>query len=247
MSLVLLVAGCGQMADDSGGVEPKPTRTSTVTAEVEGLDGKPAASKVFSAQELLPMLLQSEGGHPGTIGQFGTGTAPEKGEMGADCPAGAKDIVAELYRMKAPSAVQFMAPHAPGEAPASGPVEQLVAMPRDQAARYMALERAKAVACPQTTVSAVGSKPIAPQTLRFRQIKAALGDESFVGEITTWNGGRDTPSAKPNDGDRTYQCVIRMGGVIVMYGEFPTEAAALAGGAKAAAYARPGLLRAAGS
>ena len=109
----------------------------------------------------------------------------------------------------------------------------------------MALKRALAVGCPQTTVSAVGFKPVAPQTLRFRQFIAELGDESFVEESTAWDGGSDAPSARPNHGERTYQVFIRMGGVIVIYGGFPTEAAALAGGTKAASYARPGLLRAA--
>lgn len=246
VSLVFFVAACGHEAADSGSVKPKAATSSTSMVHTEGLDGKPAASKVFTAQELLPALLDSEGGHPGTTGDFGSGTGPERGEVWTDCPAGAKGTVAELYRMKAPRAVQFTAPHAPGEAPASGPVEQLVAMPRDQAARYMALRRSLVVACPQTTVSAVGLKPIAPQTVRSRQIEAELGDESFVVEVTTWDGASDAPSARPNDGKRTYMIAIRMGGVIVFYGEFPTEAAAQAGGAKAAAHARPALLRAAG-
>lgn len=117
--------------------------------------------------------------------------------------------------MQAPRAVQFAPPRtaggtpggapggAPGgtaggaTAPASSPVEQLVSMRRDQAAHYMALKRSLAATCPQTTVSALGFRPMAPQTLRFRLTAAELGDEAFVEETTTWDGGSDTPSARP--------------------------------------------------
>lgn len=109
----------------------------------------------------------------------------------------------------------------------------------------MALKRSLAATCPQTTVSALGFRPMAPQTLRFRLTDVELGDEAFVEETTTWDGGSDTPSARPDDGTRTYTVYVRMGSVVVIYGEFPTEQAAVAGGAKAAARARTGLVRAA--
>lgn len=243
VSLAFCVAACGHEAAGNGGGGRKSATSSASMARVEGLDGKSAASRVFTAQELLPLLLESKSGRAGTTGEFGTGTSPQKGELEADCPAGAKDVVAELSRANAPRAVQFSEPQAPGVPPAPGPVEQLVAMSRDQAARYMSLKRALAVACPQTTVTRVGFKTIAPQTLRVRDVKVEVGDESFVEETTIWDGGSDSPSARPNVGERTYAIFIRMGGVLVIYGGFPTEAAALAGGAQAVAYARPGLLR----
>ncbi|MER6630282.1 hypothetical protein ABT301_18960 [Streptomyces sp. NPDC000987] len=116
-------------------------------------------------------------------------------------------------------------------------------MSRERAVHYLALKWALTAACPQTTVSAVGHKHIPAQTLRFAQTRVQMGDESFVQETTTWNGGGAAPSATPNAGERTYTIYIRMGSVILVYGEFPTPAAALAGGAKAAAHARPVLLR----
>lgn len=246
VSLAFCVAACGHEAAGNGGVGPKSAMSSASMARGAGLDGTSVASKVFTARELLPLLLDSKSGHPGTTGEFGTGKSPQKGELEADCPAGAKDTVAELSRTSAPRAVQFSEPQAPGVAPASGPVEQLVAMSRAQAARYMSLKLALAVACPQTTVSRVGFTPIAPQTLRVRDVRVEVGDESFVEETTIWDGRSDSPSARPNAGERTYTIFIRMGGVIVIYGGFPTEAAALAGGAQAVACARPGLLRGAG-
>ncbi|WP_328466434.1 hypothetical protein [Streptomyces sp. NBC_00448] len=88
---------------------------------MEGLDGKPAAAKVFTAGQLLPMLLDSEGGHPGTTGQLGSGFGPQKGELEADCPAGAKDTVTDLYGMQAPRAVQFTPPRTAGGAPGGTP------------------------------------------------------------------------------------------------------------------------------
>ncbi|MEW2518784.1 hypothetical protein [Actinacidiphila alni] len=189
------------------------------------------------------MLLPSGSGRPGTTGDFGSGMGPIKGEMGDDCPAEAKDIVAELYRVSAPRAVQYVPPHKAGVDPGDGPTEQLVSMPREQAARYMALRRDMTASCPQTTVTAVGHEPIAPQTVRFRLVKAELGDEAFIQESTTWDGDGDVAKARPTDGVRAYMAVVRLGGVVVIYGEFPTKEAALAAGTKAAAHTRTALLR----
>lgn len=93
-------------------------------------------------------------------------------------------------------------------------------------------------------MTAVGSRSVPPQTLRFGQHKVRMGDDAFVQETTTWEGGADAVSAGASAGERSYSIVIRMGGVLLMYGDFRTEAAALAAGEKAAAHARPVLLRA---
>ncbi|WP_328914624.1 MULTISPECIES: hypothetical protein [unclassified Streptomyces] len=210
---------------------------------VPGVDGEGAAARrVFTPEELLPALLPSKAGGPGTIGQLGLGTGPGKGELMADCPSRAKDMVAELYRMTAPRVTQ-LTPVEEGDA-APGPAEQIVTMSRDLAARFVELKRAVAGACRQTTVTAVGSRSVPPQTLRFGQHKVRMGDDAFVQETTTWEGGADAVSAGASAGERSYSIVIRMGGVLLMYGDFRTEAAALAAGEKAAAHARPVLLRA---
>lgn len=99
----LLVGGCGQAGGDGdGSVRP------TSGGYVPGVDGEGAAARrVFTPEELLPALLPSKAGGPGTIGQLGLGTGPGKGELMADCPSRAKDMVAELYRMTAPRVTQL--------------------------------------------------------------------------------------------------------------------------------------------
>ncbi|MGW4563465.1 hypothetical protein ACWEN3_13975 [Streptomyces sp. NPDC004561] len=149
--------------------------------------------------------------------------------------------MAELYRTKAPRVEQLTESDDSGDKLVA--FEQLVPMSRQHAVHYFALKWAVVAACPQTTVSAVGFKQVPAQTLRFARTKAQMGDESFVQETTTWNGGSAAPSSTPNAGERAYTIYIRMGSVILIYGECPTKSAALAAGAKAAAHARSVLLR----
>lgn len=192
----------------------------------------------------MPALLASKGGDPGTTGGLGTGTGPRKGELEADCPASARSVVNDLYRTQAPRVVRWTDSDGSGDDP--GPREALVPMSRDQAAHYVALKWELTAACPQTTVTAVGFKPIPAETVRFALTKARLGDEAFVQETTTWNGGPTAPSASPDAGERTYTTFVRVGGVLIIYGDFPSKAAAVAGGTKATAHARDVLLKAVG-
>lgn len=245
-ALVLLAAGCGQEGAGSGGsagvsVQPRP---SAPVARVAGLDGTAAAEKVFTEQELLPALLGGKGSDPGVTGGFGNGKPPLKGEIMADCPTRAKGVVAELYRTRAPRVMQFADREPTGDLP--DVAEQLVPMSREKASHFIAMKWSVAAACPQSTVTAVGTKSIPAETIRFTQTKVQLADEAFVQESVTWKGDSATASKTLGAGDRTYTVFLRMGGVIVIYGQFPTEAEALAGGAKAAAHARTVLLRTAG-
>jgi hypothetical protein len=239
---VLLAAACGRgEAATSDSNNPKPSSSASLD-RVLGLDGSAAASKVFTAHQLVPALLPSRGGDPGTFGGLGSGMPPKKGELMDDCPAGAKGLVAELYRIAVPRVVRFTESDGSGQTP--GPREALAPMTHDQAVRYFALQQALASACPQTSVSAVGYRSIPPQTVRTNLKKVQVGDEAFIQASTTWNGDA-TSSVKASTGKRAYAIFVRMGSVVFIFGEFSTAEAALAGGKTAAAHARPILLNAA--